>query len=164
MGCDIHIYLEQNIKDKWVCVDHFPSCNMKMFETRYFLTYDKAAPEFNYMRHRITNRNYKFFAALASVRGEGKIPKGFPDDASDYASYMHDEWEGDAHSASWMLADEFCSVFIEHVLSEQEVTSLVTERLEGSMDDLWRMLMDTYIYSVDVDDPKAYRFVFFFDN
>lgn len=57
MGCDIHVLLERKVGDKWVMVNRLESP--------------------------VTDRNYKRFAALAGVCGDGAVAKGLPDDLSE---------------------------------------------------------------------------------
>jgi len=56
-------------------------------------------------------RNYKQFAALAGVRGEGPEPRGLPSDISDATRYL---WEtiGD-HTPSWLFVSEAVQIFQE---------------------------------------------------
>lgn len=86
MGCDIHVWTEAKIRGKWVALGH---------------------PR--------VNRNYELFALLAGVRNYENIapisePRGLPEDASEAARFDY-EYDGpDAHSASWIGADEIVRV------------------------------------------------------
>lgn len=77
MGCDIHMYMEKKVNDRWETADFFhyaPNRRGEMELTRI---------EF------MGDRNYKLFARLADVRnGYGvqpiAYPRGVPKDLSDY--------------------------------------------------------------------------------
>lgn len=99
MGCDIHMYVEY--KDKggsWRSGDYFqlddPLCDFPK-------------------RRRIElygDRNYALFAVLANVRNGGcdyiDLPRGLPDDATDYVKHEYERWRGDAHSCSYFTLRE----------------------------------------------------------
>lgn len=80
MGCDIHGTIEWKPDDpvyggRWVAVSKLTN------EGRW--------------------RNYKRFAALAGVRGDGPEANGAPPDMSDSTRLELDDMAGDAHSACW---------------------------------------------------------------
>jgi len=83
MGCDIHLHQEVKINGKW---EHYALLNPR--------------------------RNYVMFARMANVRNyDGELepivePRGIPKDATVLTKYDFKEWEGDAHSASWLSAQE----------------------------------------------------------
>lgn len=86
MGCDIHMYVEHKVGNKWV------------FETTF---YDN-------------HRHYALFSLLADVRNEDELiipistPKGIPSQISDEVKYEYDLWDCDAHSHSYYsLAELF---------------------------------------------------------
>lgn len=76
MGCDIHGWVEEKVGGKWVAVCELTDAG-------------KA-------------RNYRRFAALAGVRGDGPAPNGIPEDVSDTVRYWIDYWGNDWHSHSWL--------------------------------------------------------------
>ena len=123
MGCDIHIALERRVGDKWVMVDR--------------LSGDA------------TRRNYKRFSALACVRGDGPLPIGIPEDVSDSAALYLSDWEGDAHSHSWMMVAEAAKVFLS---TEHEPPAYVVK---------WPA---EHYFMVEEEDIPSHRIVFFFDN
>ena len=96
MGCDIHIIIEQKVKDKWVGT---------------FAT-NKAKYNDSLLGY---HRNYDFFNRLAGVRCYNGVklnqPKGIPNNISDLSKLVINEWEGDGHSHSYFSAREFCDLF-----------------------------------------------------
>ena len=78
MGCDIHGTIEIKVDGKWIMINRLP--------------FDGPA----------CDRNYKRFAALAGVRGEGPEPRGIPSDVSESTLLYIQEWDCDGHSHSWM--------------------------------------------------------------
>ena len=80
MGCDIHVIVERRWRGRWVGVVRNPMG--------------------------ATGRDYDRFAALAGVRGEGPPPRGWPDDASDFALIEGEKWESELHHRSWLPMGE----------------------------------------------------------
>lgn len=82
MGCDIHGHFEVKINGNW---EHYTIPPIK--------------------------RNYAAFEKLAGVRGsiDNAIspPKGLPDGLSLITKMDAEKWEADAHSHSWLSAEEF---------------------------------------------------------
>lgn len=159
MGADIHLWLERKLPNgKWAMHDR---CNMI---SREAYGIDPQAGDKDYFGdiefHRAGRRNYKFFAALAGVRGEGPEPRGLPPDVSDYVQAESDDYGGDGHSHSWMLASEFMPIFAEcHLRPEHAVRVVAGETT-------WRTVFEK-LFGTYVDEPDGldnYRFVFFFDN
>jgi len=86
MGCDIHLHTEVKIDGKW----HHYSCPNIM-------------------------RRYGLFAMLADVRNGGDVtpisqPRGLPIDVTELTKYDSDHWGPDAHSHSWIGAEEILLV------------------------------------------------------
>lgn len=83
MGCDIHLHTEVKIDGTW---------------------YTYGTPN--------VSRNYDVFAKMANVRNpDGEIkpisePRGLPEDCSVVAGVNAKCWEADAHSHSWLNAEE----------------------------------------------------------
>lgn len=116
MGCDIHMYVEvkQHGKDIWETVG-------KVFENEFYdknklVTIDADGYSFRerFTLHPYTGRNYDLFGILANVRngtwGEEispiSLPKGLPKDAGDFTKKEYADWNGDAHSCSWLTLKE----------------------------------------------------------
>ena len=113
MGCDIHLYVERKVDDKWITADKWtpdPYAH-EGEESRLIVDYDDRF---------YGQRNYDLFAMLADVRnGRGfagcvtgagfnpiSTPKGPPDDISPEVKRESDEWGVDGHSHSWLTLAE----------------------------------------------------------
>jgi len=128
MGADIHVSLEKKVKDKWVMVTRL----------------DHGAYTY------ATNRNYERFGALAGVRRPGPAPIGLPDDISDSTELFLQDWDGDAHSHSWLSLDEACKVWLE---------------TDHRADEFALRWPASHYFGLDEDMIKGeYRVIFFFDN
>ena len=97
MGCDIHIYTEVKIKDKWTCVDP-----MRLYDYEQ----DSYVRSIYITKRQIyEGRNYYLFGALAGVRCYGgpdliDSPRGIPLDVSDVIQEISDfELE---HTPCWL--------------------------------------------------------------
>lgn len=139
MGCDIHLVLERKLAEEagWVAVDLFGYSRDTSGRTCF-----PAA----------RSRNYRRFAALAGVRGDGPEPRGFPEDASQSAKYLFDDWGADAHSPSWLEIDEATRVFL-----ATEYEPFKADSIEAK----WPM---SHYFNTEADNPDNYRIVFWFDN
>lgn len=130
MGCDIHFILEKKMSGKWVGV-----------QTDYFCSGPARA------------RWYGFFAELGMpYRGEsgsGEPLNGVPDDASETAKAIIEDWKDDGHSHSWLTADQFIAAYKRAVDKFPPATDRTKE------------MFGPYPLYTDEDD---YRVVFFFDN
>lgn len=152
MGCDIHIVMEKKHNDNWVGLNAFPYVPVKYSpEALQAIKKSKAyLPPFAGTQAR--TRNYDLFAALAGVRGDGPDPRGMPDDASDLANMMHDEWGQDGHSHSWLPLEEALPIFAAHT-SPMEI-----------LEDGYRENICYELFDVEYEDRHKYRLVFWFDN
>lgn len=102
MGCDIHMVVEAKADEgRWVAVNTMNVVRTHNDETGATITACPIAED----------RNYKRFAALAGVRGEGPAAKGLPSDLSETARYMVDQWGGDGHSHSHMSLAKAAVIF-----------------------------------------------------
>ncbi len=115
---------------------------------------------------RADNRNYKLFGAIANVRHAspfGYEPRGLPDDVSDLATALSEEYGEDGHSHSWLLLPDFlkCYGWAKHGEASDIEGKMPYIELAGEVTGL--KYMDEY----ENDDAKAahkYRIVFWFDN
>lgn len=92
MGCDIHIWTEKRVGEKWRPADDLVD-NPNEYARKYTEIYDR--------------RNYELFAMLAGVRNDYGIvpigaPKGLPDDLS--PEVEDDMWL--EHTPSWLTLAE----------------------------------------------------------
>lgn len=122
MGCDIHGWVEVKKDDKWIAVQEI--------EDR--------------------SRNYKRFAALAGVRGEGPEPRGIPHDVSDTVRYHIEYWGVDGHSHSQMSLRDAAKVWLE------------TDWAPNYHKKRYPIL--AYIGIASDDCTEDFRVVFWFDN
>lgn len=137
MGCDIHLILERQTLKGWVATDTF---NYHHSNERTF--------SFPVAR----NRNYRRFSALAGVRGDGPQPKGLPDDLSQTAQYVIDQWGDDGHSHSWLPLLEAIKIFLD---TNREYSEDPLEEIKYPHD---------YFFNIDEEEIDQYRLIFFFDN
>lgn len=106
MGCDIHLFVERQVRGTWVPADKWvPDKESK----------DKDALKLPFDDRYYNGRNYNLFAILADVRnghgfagidtGDGfdpiSIPKNLPKDVSRAVQLEFESWGEDAHSASF---------------------------------------------------------------
>jgi len=110
-----------------------------------------------------TSRNYALFAALANVRGHGPAPKGIPDDASDLALMMIDEWGEDGHSHTWFTMDEALPIFLQ---SKQlgDPGGVVVKAMQNGVDNALAGLMKHFWTIGEEDQLTDFRLVMWFDN
>lgn len=138
MGCDIHLHTEVKIGGKW----------------RHY-----SAPNFQ--------RNYKYFAKMANVRNYDEIepisePKGLPFDITEVTKFDADKWGSDAHSASWLGAEELVELE-EFVLEDRKGDPWFENKTWGYLfGNTWGGFA-----KYPEDRPEGLedvRFVFWFDN
>lgn len=126
MGCDIHLYVEIKHNGKWVMVNEIDGPGR--------------------------DRNYRRFAALAGVRGEGPAPRGLPEDASESVRFHAEDCGEDGHSHSWLPMSEAIPIFA------------ATEHL-GTKDAEAAARWPAYHYfRIEDDKVDDFRIVFWFDN
>jgi len=135
MGCDIHSYAEifwGKTDPSWMCVGKFwpyEYHNEDNFPRRYV---EWEANE-TLTLHPWGGRNYNLFALLADVRnGYGfagvdtgdaveplSIPRGLPDNLSEYVAKENKEWNGDGHSHSYFTLKELLEFSGERIKTER---------------------------------------------
>jgi hypothetical protein len=139
MGCDIHVYLERRWNGQWVGLT-------------------------NPTHHdNITDRNYTRFTKLAGVRADPgnrtcPQPKGLPGDASLLVQMFHDDWDADAHSASWETLRDFVRICLE---TEHDPAKVFLDPDDPRGKDPYWYYFGLYIDDINIDN---YRVVFWFDN
>lgn len=145
MGCDIHMHIELKINNVW---EHY------------------ACPK--------VKRWYDLFGLLANVRNEVIEPiskvKGLPNDISIITSLDYKQMKGDAHSESYLNADEILK------LSETLRKWETRDNVGFLAYDLENEILNTYLFGNSFAWHKKYddchlpenvedvRFVFWFDN
>lgn len=113
MGCDIHMYVEykrknMNNEEVWIHGDYFkPNPCFAMFDKNDI----NDEPAFERIELH-GNRDYTLFSTLAGVRDYTDMvipvapPKGEPNDCSEYVKEEMQQWEGDAHTHSYLTLKE----------------------------------------------------------
>lgn len=140
MGCDIHLVLEERDPDLgWVGVNTFAGTNGNDYHSPI-----------------ARDRNYRLFAALAGVRGEGPEPRGIPDSASSTTRLLVKQWGGDGHSHSWLPLAEAVPLFNKRWYEEGETAKDPKPYRDGYPSSYW--------FGVESDNIENYRLVFWFDN
>ncbi|MCE5387968.1 MAG: hypothetical protein K0041_05235 [Acidithiobacillus sp.] len=133
MGCDIHITVEKKIDEEWVMI-HTPTWQS-----------DVAC-----------ERNYRRFAALAGVRGDGPPAKGLPSDVSKGTEYRFAAWGDDAHSPSYNTLREFLDVCERTKYDD-------VDRSKWSIYCLCEHYLGSY-WEITDQNPDDFRVVYWFDS
>jgi hypothetical protein len=143
MGCDIHLTVEKKVGSKWIAVNTMNGGHTGRFE-KDDSNWDWASPV-------ARDRNYKRFAALAGVRGDGPEARGVPDDVSETTRFLIDDYGADGHSHSWLPMREAVDIFVRTHWRDEKRPHLLDYPA-------------SYFFEVDDDNLDAYRIVFWFDN
>lgn len=140
MGCDIHLHTEIKVSGKW---EHYGNPSV--------------------------GRNYNLFGKMAGVRDRCadpiSEPKGLPSDVSIVTRIDFDRWSCDAHSASYLNADE---ILVLQEWYEQEYTNAPYP--DCSPENQWGYYFGNSwggFRKYPGDGPSEVedvRFVFWFDN
>lgn len=164
MGCDIHFVVERKIEDHWVGVystDYSPYLASDDDADRMVRRFDDGSTEYIDPAPGCKSRNYKFFARIANVRGEGGIdPIGVPDDMSALASIAVRDWGEDGHSYSHMPLKDFVTHWAVAHWPDTVAGALITDR--DRLDRLVREIAGNWV--LDEEAAPLYRVVFWFDN
>jgi hypothetical protein len=157
MGCDIHTYIEvQDGTGQW---RHAPGDEL------------------------FGRRSYGVFGFLADVRNYSAVtpiaePRGLPEDVSFGVTHEHAEWEGDAHTESWLSARELVDFDYEQEMNDRRITrqtgpnswngGITGEPEEGTVmpyrEFLGQAFLDDVAKLASLGDPDHVRLVFWFDN
>lgn len=133
MGTDIHIVVEEQVGEHWIAVyvlrPHFSDEGKEVWPSALA-------------------RNYRRFAKLAGVRGEGPSPRGLPTDASATVIHLVD----DGHSRSWLPLTEAAEIFVETERAEVDWNALYAQ-------DPWAYYFDVCALPAERD---RFRLVFWF--
>ena len=173
MGADIHFTIEHRdphdglgwVGVFWSDAPHSPPrYNMEYLHSENVI----ANPEEHFRRMnrgvhpfgRLGRRDYKFFARLAGVRGDGPEPNGVPPDASAMTQRCVMRWEGDGHSHGHMTLREFVK---RKIISDDSLAEAAKSKLQGG-DPIAEYLGD-YLdddSGITLDDNT--RVVYWYDN
>lgn len=163
MGCDIHPVLEKKWTNpntgetNWVGVHAYPYTTIKEVWIG-----DKPTVVNHFHVPAPQGRNYRLFAKLAGVRGDGPDPRGLPEDASDLALMSIGNTEGDLHSHSWATAREWVQACLA-IEPDPEKLFLSPDSDDPRVAKPYEHYLELEIYE-DEESPDDYRIVFAFDN
>ena len=148
MGCDIHLYAEKKIDEKWVCL------NPLMWDV-----YDRKPYKHRTVEQFNIERSYVLFGFLANVRtlqekGFGEA-KGFPKDVSKEIKEKYEEWGLDAHSASYLTLKE---------LNEKFADTSIKSYFDFFYKDIIENILEYHNIDTLHKDENDIRIVFWFDN
>lgn len=175
MGCDIHSFAEKRNKEtgKWEKVtNHF---SLDDFSKSYYKK-DKGDHPFDW-------RNYSMFAFLADVRNYDccepiSEPKGLPKDVSDEVKNEHNDWDCDAHSASFLTLKELTDFDYDKSFWNRRITKQIgpnaftgaglAQEGEGKIITYRENLGEWFFKHLEelkeLGEPEDVRIVFWFDN
>ena len=137
MGCDIHAHFEIKVDGEWL---HYSQANF--------------------------NRNYRLFEKMAGVRGEVRNaivpPKGLPKDISKVTALEVEDWGPDAHTFSWLNADEIKEIYEFHQKQYEDGWRISTDQWHYLYCNGWEYFKEFRgEYQKWVEDI---RLIFWFDN
>lgn len=191
MGCDIHLYKEKKVNNKWISADE-----------GWKDKYDEGYQDVDW-NNRFTDRDYNLFGFLSEgVRRNHKISfkaRGIPFNVCDEVKALVDRWDCDGHSHSYLYLSELKDAW--ESLSDKTITisgmkdnegiKLLNESIESNQKTNWDLLypycqmtnspghsdfevevpathslssIQTIIGSFDGIDGDDHRIVFWFDN
>ena len=171
MGADIHFVIEHNDPEDglgwvgvfWSDAPHSPSgynntaddnnANISAEEQRRRM--DDGVHPFG----RLGRRDYKFFARLAGVRGDGPEPNGVPSDVSALTQRHISRWEGDGHSHVHMTLREFVK---RKIITDVTIADAAKSKLQGG--DPIAEFLGNYIDDDDITLDDNTRVIAWFDN
>ena len=170
MGADIHFTIEHRdphdglgwVGVFWSDAPHSPPIYNTgyMYDQNANITPEEQRRRMDHGVHpfgRLGRRDYKFFARLAGVRGDGPRPNGLPPDASAMTQRCVACWEDDGHSHGHMTLREFVK---RKIVSDDSLAEAAKTKLQGG-DPIVEYLRGCY-YGITLDDNT--RVVFWFDN
>ncbi len=154
MGCDIHMFLEYKVNDgEWQA---HPA--------------HKEDSSGSIVELGCCGRDYKLFAKLAGVRGEGPRPLGIPDDISPIINKAIEFWSYDGHSHSYISIEDFEKLLINNNYEpHNNFYNLIDYNsdfflvVRGSKKHAEELKIDNILLQNDSIDVK-HRIIFFFDN
>lgn len=177
MGCDIHSFAERKRNGKWEKVgEHF---SLGEWEKEYYKKEKNDSP-FDW-------RSYSMFAFLADVRNYDHCepisePKGMPEDVCDEIKSEYDDWESNAHSASYLTLKELLDFDYDKVFWNRRISrttynenggsytngASLAEEGEGTNVTYRENLGEFFFIHLkeleELGNPDEVRIVFWFDN
>jgi hypothetical protein len=148
MGCDIHSLAERKREGKYEAIP-----GLEPFDWRAYFMYGFLAGV----------RNYSDVPPLAE-------PRGFPDDASDYARDLSGRWGMDGHSHSWLSVKELTEFNYDALVEDRRVMidndGGRTSSPGGGEMVVWRDRLGGQFFAdlQQLQDEGAERVLFLFDN
>lgn len=141
MGCDIHLIVERQVGDKWIAVRLLDGYHNHI--------------DGKWSSPAARSRSYERFAALAGVRGDGPVAKGLPDDLSETARFLIDDYGSDGHSHSWLPVEEAVDIFLK-----------TQWKPETNLSEFNRKYPAYFYFGLEESDlnKARHRLVFWFDN
>jgi hypothetical protein len=151
MGCDIHMVVEKQLTpDWWVTVNTMTPHHKNLYgQKAEGILGGWSSPT-------AISRNYRRFAALAGVRGDGPEPRGYAPNLSETALYLIEQYGADGHSHSWLPMTDAIKIF-----SDTEAWPPPDEDGEISGEQKYPA---SYFFGVEDEEVEKYRVVFWFDN
>jgi hypothetical protein len=152
VGCDIHLYSETKTKNGW-------EINEKCYWSYWNDFSDEYHLECDYDDHIYSGSNYALFGLLAGVRSQHELefePMGFPRDASIQMNRLYKQWDGDAHTPSYLTSKELLDKIKElkeNGLYDPDDDKYLVESLQKILDGLGM-----------IDKEGEKRIVFWFDS
>lgn len=175
MGCDIHIFTEVKKNGSW------------RRSTDEVFTLDKFDQEYH-KKEKGTDpfdwRSYGMFGFLAGVRNYSCVPgfeckQGLPEDVTDKVRLEFDNMDGDAHSPSYLTAEELIGFDYDKKFSDRRTTkeerpgyfngAHVVSEEEGAKTSFREFLGEFFMTHVQElktlsEQYEDARVVFWFDN
>lgn len=171
MGADIHFTIEHRDPSDdlgwvgvfWSDAPHSPpSYSHTAYDNNANISAEEQRRRMDHGVHpfgRLGRRDYKFFARLAGVRGEGPEPNGVPSDASALTQRCVSRWEGDGHSHVHMTLREFVK---RKIITDDSLAEAAKSKLQGG-DPIAEYLGD-YVNDDDITLDDNTRVIAWFDN
>lgn len=157
MGCDIHLFSERLINNKWINVDNWTA-------NPYYDINDKESDEFDH-NSIYSWRYYYLFDVLAGVRGDGdhmiEEPRGLPEDIHYLTHNEYLKHEQIYHSASWFTLQELITFSKKYKDERAEILLPIINPI------LEVIKKENFIKNNKLIPPefiRQYRIVFWFDN
>ena len=148
MGCDIHVYLEKNVDEKYDIWQRVGLYRIDEYDKNI-----KVVDPYNC-------RNYDLFAILAGVRGQKDAlvsPRGLPKNLSQEVEKEEKWWEGGYHTPTWYDLSELY-LYRKMYKDKEDYGCLINfvDSIEYYLD-----FAGEYVYEVK---PNQYRVIMWFDS